>query len=197
MDSRERNIIIVLGVVIIIALVGIGVLAAKLLSSDGGDTTAITVVPTVAEGAAPPEATITAIPAPEMEALGQPPPDPAGSKPVAIARQESLGPIAPVMIVAQPLQPGRRYRLEVTASDGSKSAVQGSWSQAATSASGQIGTPLGEFFEGVTPYQVDINPPVSDPVLWSVSVSAGLKNPNILSDSPKVVITIWDVTGSQ
>jgi hypothetical protein len=44
---------------------------------------------------------------------------------------------------------------------------------------------------------VDINPPVADPDQWSVSVSAGLKSADILGESPKVVITIWDVTGSQ
>jgi hypothetical protein len=99
------------------------------------------------------------------------------------------------MIVNHQLHAGRRYRLEITATDGSKVALQGSWSQAATSKSGQVAAPQIEFFEGTTPYRINITAPVADPDMWSCSVSSGLKSPDLLAQSPSLVITIWDITG--
>jgi hypothetical protein len=41
---------------------------------------------------------------------------------------------------------------------------------------------------------VDIEAPVADPSIWGVSISAGPKG---LGGQANLVITIWDVTGSQ
>ena len=120
-----------------------------------------------------------------------------GSEPVVLVQVESVGPLAPAMIVNQALQPGHRYRLEVTAQDGTAIAVEGNWSQAATSASGQAAAPQIEFFEGTTPYRIDIAPPVADPKMWGISVSAGFKEADLLAEGPAVVITIWDVTAGE
>jgi len=197
-SSRERTLLIVLAVVIVVALIGIGVLLAKLLVSGGGEQAGgITPAPTTAAEAAAAEPTITPIDAPALQPADQPPGGPTGGEPVVLVRAESVGPLAPAMIVNQALQPGHQYRLEVTAQDGSSLAVEGNWSQAATSASGQATPPQIEFFERTTPYQVDIAPPVADPEMWSVSVSAGLKEPDVLGNPPPIVIVIWDVTESQ
>jgi len=197
-SSRERTLLIVLAVVIVVALIGIGLLLAKLLVSGGGEQAGgITPAPTTTADASAAEPTITPIDAPALQPADQPPGGPTGGEPVVLVRAESVGPLAPAMLVNQALQSGHQYRLEVTAQDGSAVAVEGNWSQAATSASGQATPPQIEFFEGTTPYQVDIAPPVADPEMWSVSVSAGLRKADVLGDAPKVVITIWDVTGSQ
>jgi len=200
-SSREKTLLLVLVVVIIVALIGIGVLLAKLLlGGESGQAGGVTPAPTAAEAGAA-EPTITPIEAPALqqselpaEATGA---APAGVEPVALVQVESVGPLAPAMIVNQALQPGHQYRLEITARDGSSVAIEGNWSQAATSAGGQAAAPQIEFFESATPYQVDIAPPVADPKMWSISVSAGLKKADVLSEGPTLVITIWDVTGSQ
>jgi hypothetical protein len=228
MSSREKTIVAVLGVVILIALIGIGVLVARLVTGGEGDTEApaITVIPTTAAGEAPPpesgteptaaagatsasqegqgtasqpaggtgaEGAITAVPAPSLEGLDTSGPVPVSDQPVVVARQEGVGPGSPVIIADHPLHAGHRYRLEITAADGSQVAIQGSWGQAATSASGEVAAPQIEFFEGTTPFRVDIVAPVSDPVLWSCSASAGVTD--LLGQPPGLVITIWDVTG--
>jgi hypothetical protein len=218
MSSREKTIVAVLGVVILIALIGIGFLVARLVTGGEGATQApeITVIPTTAVGdvsgetpttgegatAAPePGGTpgaaggITPVPPPSLEGLDTSPPQAVSDQPVVVVRQEGVGPGAPVIIADHPLHAGRRYRLEITAVDGSAVAIQGSWGQAATSASGQAEAPQIEFFEGVTPFRVEIVAPVADPALWSCSASAGPKD--LLGQPPSLVITIWDVTGAQ
>lgn len=197
MTAREKIIVAVLGVIIVGVLVGIGILLARLISDGGLDEqqTGITVPPPTE--AASPVATVTLVAAPALEGMSKAAPNPVGEQPVVVTRQEGLGPIAPVIIASQPLQAGHRYRLEITATDGSKVAIHGSWSQSATSKSGQVAAPQIEFFEGVTPFRVDIAPPVSDPDLWGCSVSAAFKSANVLEQSPSLVLTIWDVTGSE
>lgn len=199
MSSRDRTIIIVLIAVIVVALIGIGLLVARLLS-DGGLTQSeggITVVPTSEVGsAAQIEPTITAVAAPALGQAAEVPKVEVGEQPVAIARQETVGPLAPVLIAGQSLQPGHLYRIEISTSDGSQAAIEGNWSQAATSVSGQVAAPQIEFFAGVTPYAIEVGPPVSDPQMWSLSVSAGFKKMQGLGGTSHLVITIWDVTGS-
>lgn len=202
MNSRDRTIIIILVAVIVIALIGIGLLVARLLS-DGGlknEEGGITVVPTSESGVAVQagiEPTITAVAAPVLGQAAEVPEVEVGEEPAAIARQEAVGPLAPVLIVGQALQPGHLYRIEISSSDGSQAAMEGNWSQAATSASGQVAAPQIEFFDGVTPHVIEVAPPVSDPQMWSLSVSAGFKKVGALTGTSKLVITILDVTGSQ
>ena len=205
MTSKEKTIVAVLGVVILIALIGIGILVARLITGGDADSQSpdISVAPTTdtttttqGDDAGPGsagEATITAVAPPDLEEPDELPPAEVSEQPVVAARAESPGPLSPVIIASHPLYAGHRYRVEITAADGSKVAIQGSWSQAATSASGEVAAPEIEFFEGTTPYQVNVVSPVADPSLWSVSVSAGPKD--LLGQPPGLVITIWDVTG--
>ncbi len=138
MSSRDRTIIFILVAVIVLALIGIGLLVARLLSegelakSEGGITVAPTSESAVAAQAGV-EPTITAVAAPALGQAAEAPKVEVGEQSVAIARQEAVGPLAPVLIVGQALQPGHRYRIEISTSDGSQAAVEGSWSQAATS----------------------------------------------------------------
>lgn len=202
MNSRDRTIIIILVAVIVLALIGIGLLVARLLS-DGAlrdEAGGITVVPTSEPGAVGQveiEPTITAVAAPALGQAAEVPKVEVGEQPVPIVRQEAVGPLAPVLIVGQSLQPGHLYRIEISNSDGSQAAMEGNWSQSATSASGQVAAPQIEFFDGVTPYVIEVAPPVADPQMWSLSVSAGFKKVGVLSGTSKLVITILDVTGSQ
>ncbi len=201
MNSMDRTIIIILVAVIVLALIGIGLLVARLLS-DGGITEeggGITVVPTsesTVAAQAEVEPTITAVAAPALGQAAEVPQVQVSEQPVVVALQEAVGPLAPVLMAGQSLQPGHLYRIEITTSDGSQAAIEGTWSQASTSASGQVGAPKIEFFEGMTPYAVEVAPPVSDPQMWSLSVSAGWKQVDI-SETRLLVISILDVTGSQ
>jgi len=196
MTSREKIIVAVLGAIIVVALGGIGILLARLVTDGGlgGQQTGITVPPPTE--AAPPVATVTLVAAPALEGMSKPATSQVGEQPVIVARKEGLGPLAPVIIASQPLQAGHRYRLEITAANGSKVAIHGSWSQSATSKSGQVTAPQIEFFEGVTPLRVDIVSPVADPDLWGFSVSAAPKSPNVLEKSTSLVLSIWDVMGT-
>ncbi len=217
MSSKEKTIIGVLAVVIVLALVGIGVLAAKLLG--GEETTAATAIPTGEEAVALP---VTSTPAatpqegePPTAALppspppGSPPPDqppagqppgnqplegqpPGGPPPVIVFRAESAGPGLPAIITDHPLQPGHRYRLEIISADGSVQPIKGNWSQAATSAGGQVAPPQIEFFEGETPYTIEVVPPVADPAQWGLSISASPKDP--VGQQIILVIILYDVT---
>ena len=203
-SSREKTLLVVLVVVIILALIGIGILLAKLLlGGEGEKAGGITPAPTTAAAAEAgvAEPTITPIEASIVQQAELPAeatsPAASGSEPVVLVQVESVGPLAPAMIVNQALQPGHRYRLEVTAQDGTAIAVEGNWSQAATSASGQATAPQIEFFKGTTPYRIDIAPPVADPKIWGISVSAGFKGADLLAEGPAVVITIWDVTAGE
>lgn len=198
MNAREKTIVAVLGVIILIALIGIGVLVARLVGGGkAGEEAVLTVVPTAAEQAeqAAPEATITLVAAPAPEQAAEMTPAPVSDRPVVVVREQSPGPMLPALLTNYPLYAGRVYRLEVTAIDGSSLAVQGSWSQAAASAGGEVQTTLPEFFDGPTPFVVDLAAPVAEPTSWSVSISAAPKN--LLGESPLLVITLYDVTGSQ
>jgi hypothetical protein len=197
MSSREKTVIVVLGVIILIALVGIGILVARLIT--GGNvseqTPETTVAATSAPDAAGPEATMTMVATPSLTGVPQATPQPVSDKPVAVGRQESPGPGLPVILANQPLYAGRRYRLEITAADGSSVAIQGSWSQGATSAGGAVTFPQIENLEGTTPLTVDIVSPVADPTAWSMSASAGVKD--VLGKPATLVITVYDVTGTK
>jgi hypothetical protein len=202
MSPREKTVVAILGIVILLALVGIGILAANLVSRSGE------------EGVAGESATAAAV-----EGEGQPAADvpeaAAGITPVAtpilleepavaadlpggqvIVRQEGVGPLAPVVIADQALQPGRRYRIEIQAMDGSRVNIHGSWSQAAVGGGGSLSAPVIEFFEGQTPYRIDLNLPLATADRWSCSVSAALKDVTLASGSA-LAIEIQDVTGSQ
>jgi len=185
MSSRERTIVIVLAVIIVVALAGIGVLAAKLVSDDGEPTVVATALP---------GGTITPVPPPPPEPAVDTPVTNVG-QPVEVVRAEGVGPGSPVIIAAQALHPGRRYRIEIAAANGAKVAINGSWSQAAVATQGQPAAPQIEFFDGVTPHEIEVVSPVSNPEMWSVSVSAGPAN--ILGEQPVLVVIIWDVTEAQ
>jgi hypothetical protein len=194
MNSKEKTIVALLGVVILVALIGIGFLLAKLIT-DAKDKPAEGISVTETAAAAAPLATATLIAAPSLEGMAKAAPVTVGSEPVVVARQESVGPLAPVLIVAHPLEAGHRYRLMVTASNDKKVPISGSWSQSATSVSGKVAAPQIEFFEGTTPHTIDIKAPVPDPNMWGVSISAGPKAATL--NSPNLILTILDVTGAQ
>lgn len=203
MSSKEKTIVAVLGVVIILSLVGIGILAAQLLG-DGGDEGGSVAVATATSGApaaaVTPEAggegsEVAPVDTPALEQPGDVPPPIVADEPVAVAEVESVGPLAPAILVDQPLYANHRYEIEIRTADGSQLTIAGSWSQAATSGSGQLVAPQVEFFEGTTPYTILIEAPVADPEMWGCAVQASLKEP--LGQTTKVVITVWDVTGVQ
>jgi hypothetical protein len=209
MSSREKTVVAVLGVVILVALIGIGVLVARLVTGGQGEEPEIVVIPTTTGeattgelGQAPAPGSesetapdITPVAPPSLEGLDTTPPAPVSAQAAVVIWLEGIGPGLPVSIPSQTLHAGRRYRLEITTTDGSAVPIQGSWGQSATSASGKVVSPQIELFEGVTPFQVDLVAPVPDPVLWSCSASAGLKE--LMANPPTLVITIWDVSGIQ
>lgn len=218
MSSREKIVVAVLGVVILLALIGIGILAANLVSGDDGEQEVAGQAATSAageaeeqpagasEGTAQPGATsVTGAGSPEAAAditpvatpvLREAPPPAAGGE--VVVRQEGVGGLAPVVIADQALQPGRRYRIEIQAMDGSRVDIHGSWSQAAVGGAGTLSAPTIEFFEGQTPYRIDLALPLADADLWSCSVSAAptLEGGTQLS-GPALAVEILDVTGSQ
>ncbi len=209
MSSRERVVVGVLGLVILLALIGIGILAANLVSRSGdqeqvagelatsgavegeelpaGGTEATALPGAPEEGAA----NITPVATPllrEAPAAG------AGDGETVI-RQEGVGPLAPVVIADQPLQPGRRYRIEIEAIDGSRVAIHGSWSQAAVGGGGTLSAPTIEFFEGQTPYSIDLALPLAEGEMWSCSVSAAVQvGQGAALSGPALAIEILDVT---
>jgi hypothetical protein len=209
MSSREKIVVGVLGIVILLALIGIGVLAANLVSRSGekqevagesataaavegedlpaGGTEATSIPGAPTES----EADITPVATPllrEAPAAG------AGDGEVVV-RQEGVGPLAPVVIADQPLLPGRRYRIEIQAVDGSRVAIHGSWSQAAVGGGGTLSAPTIEFFEGQTPHRIDLALPLAEAEMWSCSVSAALQVGQSASLSgPALAIEIRDVT---
>jgi hypothetical protein len=196
MSAREKTIMVVLAVIIVIALVGIGILAAKLIA-DGrrNRTTGITVVATTSEELAGPVVTATLVANPTLEGAAQGTPVPVSQQPVAVVHAASPSGLLPVILTNQPLQGGHRYRLGIMAEDGSSILIRGSWSQSARSASGDLELPLPKSFEAKTPFDLDIIPPMANPSAWSFTVSAVPKD--LLGQPPRLVITIWDVTGSQ
>ena len=222
MSSREKIVVGVLGAVILLALVGIGILAANLISRPdeqeiAGAATTATVgegeeqpAGSVIEGTALPGATgeagapevaadITPVATPALQETPSPALDAASGE--VIARQEGVGGLAPVVIADQPLQPGHRYRIEIQAVDGSRVDIHGSWSQAAVGGGGTLTAPSIEVFEGQTPYRIDLALPLADPAQWSCSVSAAVKIAPLGSGTPlsgpALAIEIVDVTGSQ
>jgi hypothetical protein len=200
MNSREKTIIAILVVVILVALIGIGILVARLVTGDktSGDSPAITVVATPVAGAATPgvsEGTITPVATPSLKDLAQTTPQPVAASPVVVVRTESPGSPLPVLLTNYPLHAGRVYRLEVTAIDGSAFPIQGSWSQAAMGAGGEVAATLPELFEAKTPYNIDVVSPVTNPSTWSISASAAPAN--LLAQTATLVITVYDVTGTE
>ncbi len=197
MSSREKTIVAVLAVVIVLALVGIGIVAAQLINGDSEDDTAPIAVASASASPQPgdTDTEITPVPPPELEEPKDEPPPSEATQPVAVARAESPGPLAPAMIASQTLYAGHRYRIEIRAADGSQLAVTGSWSQAATSSGQQVAPPQIEFFEGTTPHNITVNSPVANPEMWACSVSASFKEG--LGTSTSLMITIWDVTGAE
>jgi len=192
MSSKERTTIIVVAVVIGLAVIGIGALAAKVLVDDGAQVTAITVPAPTTEAVAPPATvTLAADVAPESAA-----PDAAqsvGTDPVAVVQVKNLGPLAPVMLMQQSLDGQRQYRVEIVAENGSAVRISGNWSQTTTSAGGKLDLSLPENFKGETPLVMDLDPGIDNPKEWEISVSASPDD--LLGNPPLLVITIWDVTG--
>ena len=222
LSSRERIVVGVLGAVILLALVGIGILAANLVSRmDEEQAVAGESATAVSEGpgqpAEPTEAVLEPGAAGGTEALESPaqitpvatpvlleaaPPAPDLAPAQVVVRTVGAGGLAPVVIADQALQPGRRYRIEIHAVDGSRVEIHGSWSQAAVAAGGTLSAPTIEFFEGQTPYRIELSLPMADPARWSCSVSAALKAPPLASgqsalSGPTLAIEILDVTDSQ
>jgi hypothetical protein len=219
MSSREKIVVAVLGAVILLALIGIGILAANLVSrtdeeqgvagesataavgEEEGQPAGSTEGVTGEAGAPEVAADITPVATPMLREPPPPAPDAAGGQ--VVVRQEGLGGLAPVVIADQALQPGRRYRIEIQAVDGSRVEIHGSWSQAAVDAGGTLSAPTIEFFEGQTPYAIDLALPLADPSRWSCSVSAAYKIAPLGSgqeaqlSGPALAIEILDVTGSQ
>jgi hypothetical protein len=202
MSSREKTIIVILGVVILVALAGIGILVARLVTGNGqaGDAPPITVAATPIAGATTPgagvsEGTITPVATPSLKDLAQTTPQPVAASPVVVVRTESPGSPLPVLLTSFPLHAGRVYRLEVTAVDGSSFPIQGSWSQAAMGADGEVSAALPELFEATTPYSVDVVSPLAKPSTWSLSASAAPAN--LLAPTANLVITVYDVTGTE
>ena len=197
MSSKEKTVVVILGIVIIIALVGLGVLVARLgtggPSSQQGD--AIQVPATSQSGEAAPAATNTLVPPPEAGAAAKPLPDPAINQGEAVVREEGVAPGLPVLLVGQPLDGSRSYRLKVTTADGSTATVSGSWSQTAVNAKGKVDASASERLEGKTPIVVDIKAPFANPKTWTLSASAGPKD--LLAKTGPLVIILWDVTGSE
>lgn len=110
------------------------------------------------------------------------------AQPMAVYRQEGTGPFAVAVLVGVPLQPGHRYRLEVSSRAGTVG-FHGSWSQSALGADGAPGVDT-KPIEGVTPANYDIVPPVANPILWKCSASVQNKGVG------GIILTVWDVTGS-
>jgi hypothetical protein len=195
MNSRERTIIAVLAGVIVVALIGIGVLAAKLIGGGSSQPAAgITAPPATSEFSSPP-VTVTLVTNPSLEGAVGVTAAPVSAQPVAIARAESPGALLPVIVANQALQGDHRYQVEIAAEDGSSVAIRGSWSQSAKGAAGDLALPLPESIEATTPFRLDVVPPMSHPSEWRITVSAAPKD--LLEQPPHLAITIWDVTGSE
>jgi hypothetical protein len=218
MSSREKIVVAVLGGVILLALVGIGILAANLVSrtddeqgvagesataavgEEEGQPAGSTDAPAEA-GAPEAAADITPVATPVLQEPPAPAADAAAGE--VVVRQEGVAGPAPVVIADQALQPGRRYRIEIQAVDGSRVTIHGSWSQVAVGGGGTLNAPTIEFFEGPTPYTIDLALPLADPARWSCSVSAAVKLEPLAAgqgtqlSGPALAIEILDVTGSQ
>jgi hypothetical protein len=198
MNSREKTLIAALGVVIVIALIGIGLLLARLLTGEGGQGAEVVITPppaTIESSASGPQETATLVTNPDPEAAADLPDVPDSGQPLAVVRVESSAPLLPAILTEQPLRPGRSYRIEIAAIDGSQVAIRGSWSQAARGGDGSLELPLPESIEGTTPYNIALDPPLANPTSWSCSVSVGPRD--LLGQPPKLVITIWDETANE
>jgi hypothetical protein len=195
MSSKEKTIVVILGIVIVIALVGIGILAAQLVTGRGrGDQADLVVPESPAASEASPQATHTLVPPPEAGSASKAVPDPAEGQAEAVVREEGLRAGLPVLLAGQALDGSRSYQLEVTTVDGSPVVVSGSWSQTATGAKGKIEM-ASQRLEGTTPIVVEIEAPLADPKSWIFSASAGPKD--LLSKTGPLAIILWDVTESE
>ena len=193
MSSRERTTIIVLVVVIGLAVIGIGILAARFLIGNGEDETAITAPAPTTEVV---ESSATVTLAVEATPEGS---DPGSAQSAAVNQVEVVqvknsGPLLPVMLTQHPLDGQRQYRMEIVAANGSTVSIKGNWSQSTTSAGGDLDLSLPENFEGETPLLLDLDPGIDNPKEWLFSVSVSPKD--LLGDPPLLILTIWDVTGS-
>jgi hypothetical protein len=203
MSSREKKTILVLAVIIVLAVIGIGFLAAKFLVAGSDQETGITPPAATIEAAAPSAATVTLqSPASSTvvadvvaEGVTQGSEASADEKPVAVVQIRSLGNLLPVMMTEQALDGRRRYRVEIVAVDGAIVPISGSLSQSTKSAGGDLDLSLPKSFEGQTPFVLDLSPGIDNPKEWKVSVSAMPKD--LLGDPPILVMTVWDVTGSE
>ncbi len=203
MSPRERKTILVLAVIIVLAVIGIGFLAAKFLVDGGDQETGITPPAVMIETATPSTATVTlqsaASPAVAAdvieEGVAQGSVASVDEKPVAVVQIRSLGNLLPVMMTEQALDGRRRYQVEIVAVDGSVVSISGRLSQSTKSAGGDLDLSLPKSFEGQTPFVLDLNPGIDNPKEWKVSVSAMPKD--LLGDPPILVMTVWDVTGSE
>ena len=195
MSSKEKTIVVILGIVIIIALVGIGVLVARLVTGDSarGDSDAI-VVPETTGAAGEPAATNTIVPPPEAGEASKAVPEPATGKAEAVVREEGVRAGLPVLLAGQALDGNRSYRLEITTADGVPAAVSGSWSQTATGSQGKVEM-ASDRLEGTTPIVIEIKAPLKKPKTWILSASAGPKD--LLSKTGPLQIILWDVTESE
>jgi hypothetical protein len=188
MSSREKAILGVLAVVIVIALIGIGLLAAKLLAGDDGDPAAgITPPPPTVL----PDAVITQVVNPSLDKTAEPPSESLSREPVKVVEIKSSSPILPVVLFEQPLHPGRLYELQITAEKDAQVDIWGSWSQSARTAGGGLEIPLPVSIKDKTPYTLKLEPPVEDAVAWSLTVS--ISPQDLLNDPPHLVVTVWDI----
>ena len=165
-----------------------------------GDAPEITVAAksaagTATAGAGVPEGTITPVATPSLKDLAATTPQPVTADPVMVVRRESPGSPLPVLLTSFPLHAGRVYRLEVSAMDGSSFPIQGSWSQAAMGTDGEVAATLPELFEAKIPHSIDVVSPVANPSTWSLSASAAPAN--LLAPTANLVITVYDVTGTE
>jgi hypothetical protein len=202
MSSREKAIVIVLAMVIVVSLIGIGLLMARLIvgGGDGGPVAEVTVTvpmvevsPTLESGPET-ESTVTPVPNPKLDESSEAPPEPAGDQPAEVVSKKSDLALLPVMIMEQPLRGNRRYRIEIAAEGNSAVRIWGSWSQTAKGSDGELVLPLPEFIDAQTPHSIAIDPPLANPASWSISVSVA---PRGELRPPGLVVTIRDVTGSQ
>jgi hypothetical protein len=195
MNSREKRTIIILAVIIGLAVIGIGILAAKVLVDGGERETGITPPVATVEAAPPAETTVTVVADVASEGPAQNSGASTGEGPVAVMQIQSRGNLLPVMMTEQALDGRRRYRVEIVTVDGSMIAISGTWSQSTKSAGGDLDLSLPQSFEGQTPYVLDLSPGIENAVEWNVSVSAAPKD--LLGNPPLLVMTVWDVTGSE
>lgn len=187
MSKAHKVILGMLGFVIIASLVGIGVLTAWLVSRK--DEQAKIVLPATTPLPSPaPTSTLIPVPSPAPQAQPTLPPGQPGGQPIVIAADEGGGPFAVAILTGVPLHSNRRYKLQVTSRAGSVP-FHGSWSELAIGTDGKPGVKV-DLLKGVTPFSMDIIPPVQNPTHWSFSVSVQSEK-----NEGGIMVAILDVTG--